>query len=161
MRERRGLSNRKGFTRLIALPLLLGETTFSWRHPQTLLRRKVRFTGARLTATVRCSLWAEACRSASTAKRMQTASRLEIRLSLWSIGPDTFTCHMTMVLPGPVCAMVYVLQAGCTSVDLVMSPSSIRRTGTALRLGRYVWPGTLICPRAPASLPGNRGEREN
>src|ERR1700685_1418502 len=106
MRERRGLSNSEDFTRLIALPLLLGETTFSCRHPQTLLRRKARFIGARLTARVRYSLWAEACRSGSTAKPIQTASRLEIRLSLWSIGPDTSTCHMTMVLPGPVCAMV-------------------------------------------------------
>jgi hypothetical protein len=60
----------------------LGETTFSCQHPPTLLRRKAQFIDAQSTATVRCSLWAEACRSGSTAKPIPTASRPEIQWPL-------------------------------------------------------------------------------
>src|ERR1700733_5783311 len=117
MQERHGLSKSEDFTPFIALPLLLEETTFSCRQPPTLLRSRAQFIDARLTAAVRWSLWAEACRNGSKAKPIPTASRLEIQRSLWSIGPDIFTCHMTMVFPGPVSVMVWLLQAGFTSVD--------------------------------------------
>jgi hypothetical protein len=82
MLKRHGLSNSKDFTPIIALPLLLGETTFSWQHPPTLLRRKAQFIDARSTATVRYSLWAEACRSGPTASPIPTASRPEIQWPL-------------------------------------------------------------------------------
>src|SRR5229473_1799025 len=80
----------------------LGETTFSYQHPPTLLRRKAQFIDARSTATVRYSLWAEACRSGSTASPIPTASRPEIQWPLRSTDRDAFTCRMTMVLPGRV-----------------------------------------------------------
>jgi hypothetical protein len=56
MRERHGRSNSEGFTPIIALPLLLGETTFSCQHPPTLFRRKAQFTDGQLTATFHYSL---------------------------------------------------------------------------------------------------------
>jgi hypothetical protein len=46
---------RTASTSQTALPLLLGETTFSYQHPPTLLRRKTQFIDAQSTATVRCS----------------------------------------------------------------------------------------------------------
>jgi len=54
MLERHGLSNGEDFTPITALPLLLGETTFSYQHPPTLLRRKAQFIDAQSTATVPC-----------------------------------------------------------------------------------------------------------
>jgi hypothetical protein len=59
--------------------LLLGETTFSCQHPPTLLRRKAQFIDVQSTATDRYNVWTEACRSGSTAKPIQTASRPEIQ----------------------------------------------------------------------------------
>ncbi len=80
---RRNLDYRKAkdFTLLIALPLLLGETTFSCRHRSIRSRRRARSTGARSTATVRCSRWMGACRGGPTAKPIPTASRPEIQRS--------------------------------------------------------------------------------
>ena len=115
MLERHGLSNSKDFTLIIALPLLLAETTFSCQHPPTNLRRKAQFIDARSTATVRCSLWAEACRSGSTASSIPTASRPEIQWRLRSTDRDAFTCRMTMALPGRIRLIVSLLQAGLTS----------------------------------------------
>jgi len=42
----------RDFTPIIALPLLLGGTTFSYQHPPTLLRRKAQSIDARSPATV-------------------------------------------------------------------------------------------------------------
>ena len=72
----------RDFTPIIALPLLLGGTTFSYQHPPTLLRRKAQFNDARSPATVRYSLCAEACRSGSTASPIPTASRPGIQWPL-------------------------------------------------------------------------------
>src|SRR5215831_2993248 len=44
MRERHGRSNSEDFRPIIALPLLLGETTFSSQHRPTILRRNRRPT---------------------------------------------------------------------------------------------------------------------
>lgn len=82
MLERHGRSNSKDFTPIIALPLLLGATTCSWQHPPTRLRRRAQFIDVRSTATVRCSLWAEGCRSGSTASPIPTASRPGIQSPL-------------------------------------------------------------------------------
>lgn len=59
-----------------------GTDDISCRHPPARLRRKAQFIDARSTATVRCSFWATACRSGSTASSIPTASRPEIQRRL-------------------------------------------------------------------------------